>query len=683
MEIVLHEAGLALQALFTPLRMGLLLGGVMIGLISGVIPGLGGITALSLLLPFTFGMDPYSAMAILMGLAAAVSHGDVIPAVLFGVPGTVGCAATVMDGYPMAKRGEAGRALGAAFSSSLIGGLFGAMILGVTIPVISPVVLFFGSPELLAICVFGMTLAASLSGNAPMKGFLAALIGLLLSMIGEDQQTSTLRFTFDTLYLWNGMPIVPIALGVFAIPELCDLMINRKAIASTTKIDAISGQWQGWKDSIRNWFLVIRTGALGAVCSMVPGLGAPVIDWIAYGHAIKTEKGAGQTFGKGDVRGVIAAESSTNAREGGALVTTIAFGVPGHPSMAILLGAFLIQGITPGPLMLTKHLDVTYTIVWSLTLANVFGTLICFAFANQFGRLATLRYTLLLPTIMALVYIGAFEGQHDWGDIISLLIFGTVGWIMKRCGWSRPPLVLGFVLGKLIERYMFISVQRYGWEWLTDWFVMLMFGISFFSLGQQIVKRFRSGGEFKLQFGMPTISLRSSFALVVLCVFALSIYVESGWPFAARLMPMTISVFGIFFAVILLFAESFGTAGVASVPGETHGLKDGANQMLMDLQMDYGDLTNRQIYSRALEYFVWIYGVLIVAYLIGFVPALVLSTLLFLRFHGREKWSTTIVVTAGIFAFLWLVFDRLIHETWPPTLLGDIFPTLREISPWF
>ena len=192
-------------------------------------------------------------------------------------------------------------------------------------------------------------------------------------------------------------------------------MINQRAIAAGTKIDVARGQWQGWRDSIVHWFLVVRTGALGAVCAMVPGIGAPVIDWLAYGHAIKTEKGAAQDFGKGDVRGVIAAESSTNAREGGSLVTMIAFGVPGQPSMAILLGAFLIQGIVPGPDMLTKHLDLTYTIVWSLTLANVFGTLICFGFANQFARLSTLRYTLLLPIVMTLVFLGAFEGQHRSG----------------------------------------------------------------------------------------------------------------------------------------------------------------------------------------------------------------------------------------------------------------------------
>src|SRR6185437_5177295 len=246
-DFVVHEAVAALDILFTPLRMGYLLLGVILGLFVSLVPGLGGIVGLSLLLPFTFNMDPYSAMAILMGLAAAVSHGDVIPAILFGVPGTVGCAATVMDGYPMAKRGEAGRALGAAFTASLLGGLFGALVLAITIPVIRPLILLFGSPEMLSICVFGLTLVASLSGNAPLKGLTAVTLGLLLSTIGEAQQTGTLRFTFGTLYLWDGVPIVPVALGVFAVPELCDIMINRRSIASGGKIDALSGQWQGLK----------------------------------------------------------------------------------------------------------------------------------------------------------------------------------------------------------------------------------------------------------------------------------------------------------------------------------------------------------------------------------------------------------------------------------------------------
>ena len=305
-------------------------------------------------------------------------------------------------------------------------------------------------------------------------------------------------------------------------------MINRTSISSKQKIDATSGQWQGWKDSFTHWFLVLRTSALGAVCGMVPGLGAAVIDWIAYGHAIKTEKNAVQTFGKGDVRGVIAAESSTNAREGGSLVMTVAFGVPGQPSMAILLGAFLIQGIVPGPSMLTKHLDLTYTIVWSLALANVFGTLICFMFADQFAQIATIRYAILVPMVMSLVFMGALEGEHSWGDLVVLLMLGACAWVMKRCGWPRPPMVLGFVLGKLIERNMFISYERYGWGWLTNWFVILMLAVSFLGLLQQTLykAKIHSIRDITPFLRPPVLSLHSGFALIVFAFFAFSLIVE-------------------------------------------------------------------------------------------------------------------------------------------------------------
>jgi putative tricarboxylic transport membrane protein len=682
METVLHEAAVALAVLFTPLRMAFLFGGVLLGLVFGLIPGLGGIVGLSLLLPFTFNMDTYSAMALLMGLAAAVSHGDVIPAVLFGVPGTVGCAATVMDGFPMAKRGEAGRALGAAFSSSLLGGLFGALLLALAIPVIRPVILFFGSAQLLAVCIFGMTLVASLSGNAPLKGLVSACIGLLISMIGEDKQAGTLRFTFDTLYLWSGMPIVPIALGLFAVPELCDLMINRTSVTGKARVDVMSGQWQGWKDTFNSWFLTLRSSALGAVCAMVPGLGAPVIDWIAYGHAIKTEKGAAETFGKGDVRGVIAAESSTNAREGGALVTTIAFGIPGSPSMAILLGAFLIQGIVPGPEMLTKHLDVTYTIVWSLTLANVLGTLICFMFANQLARVATVRYTILLPIVMMLVYVGAFEGQHSWGDIVSFLLFGTFAWLMKRCGWPRPPLILGFILGGLIERYTFISFERYGWGWLTNWFVILMFALSALSILQRFFKKPNRGTPRpRWSFPRPDSLLRPALALGVLALFVGSLFVEASWPFEARLVPRLISYAGVIFGLILFTTETFLRSPPRGSPSVILG--GGADNNPMDGHPGYGDLADREIYRRAGAFFLWTYSVLLAGYLIGFLPALYISTLAFMRLHGKESWRNTLVVSTAMIVFMWLVFDVIVHEPWPPTVLGDAFPVLRTLVPWF
>lgn len=273
-------------------RLGFLSFGVLIGLVLGVIPGLGGLVGLSLLLPFTFNMDPYTALAFMMGLQAVVVTSDTIPAVLFGVPGTVGSAATILDGYPMARKGEAGRAFGAAFSASVLGGLFGALLLGISVPILRPLVLEIGSPELLAICVFGLSLVAVLSGGSPLKGLAGACIGLLVATAGDDPQTGTLRWTFDSLYLWDGLPVVPLALGLFAIPELGDMAITKQSInvKDEDKQDARFGQIEGIKDTFRNWFLVIRCASIGAALGAVPGIGASVIDWIAYGHAARTEK---------------------------------------------------------------------------------------------------------------------------------------------------------------------------------------------------------------------------------------------------------------------------------------------------------------------------------------------------------------------------------------------------------
>ncbi|MGH7091607.1 MAG: tripartite tricarboxylate transporter permease, partial [Stellaceae bacterium] len=358
----------ALALILEPMRLLIMTGGVVLGLALGVIPGLGGVVALAILIPFTYGLDSYSAFALLLGMAAVTTISDLIPAVLFGVPGTVGAAATILDGHPLARQGQAARAFGAGYAASLIGGLFGAALLAVTIPILRPVVLYLASPELLAFCLFGLSMVGVLSGRAPLKGLAAAALGLMLAMIGSDAQTGTLRWTFDTLYLWDHLPLVPVALGLFAIPELADMAIERTSIAGNAPRADIrmADQWQGVRDALANWWLILRCSWLGACLGAVPGLGAAVIDWIAYGHAIRTEKNT-ERFGEGDIRGVIAAIASDNAKEGGHLVPTIAFGVPAGASMALLLSAFLMHGLVPGPDMLTKHLDLTYSIIWTLT----------------------------------------------------------------------------------------------------------------------------------------------------------------------------------------------------------------------------------------------------------------------------------------------------------------------------
>src|SRR5918992_3659777 len=456
------SAGQAFALLVEPHRLGFLALGCVMGLVLGIVPGIGGLDGTAMLLPFTFAMDPYSAFALLLGLGATTATGDPIPAVLFGVPGGAASAATVLDGFPMAKRGEAGRALSAAYMSSLMGGIFGAFLLAVSIPILRPLMLYLGSPELLAFAILGISMVAVLSGNAPLRGLAAGCLGIMIAMIGTDPQSGTLRWTFNSLYLWDGLPLTPLLLGVFALPELCDLLITRTAIAAGfEKADIYKGQWQGVKDCFQHWWLIVRCSWIGGGIGSIPGISASVVDWLAYGHALKTEKGAAQTFGKGDVRGVIASESSNNAKEGGALVPTLAFGVPGSATMAILLGAFLIHGLVPGPDMLTKHLSITYSMVWSIALANILGAGLCYLLSGQFARLATLRYSLILPSVLGIIYIGAFQGSRNWGDLYALLFFGVLGWIMKQAKWQRPPLLLGVVLGDIIERYLFISDERY------------------------------------------------------------------------------------------------------------------------------------------------------------------------------------------------------------------------------
>src|SRR5881275_126941 len=236
---MLSSAGHALLIILDPLRMLFLFGGVCMGLALGILPGIGGVAGLALLLPFTFNMDPYAAFALLLGMGSTTTTADPISAIVFGAPGHAASAATTLDGYPMTKRGEAGRALGASYMSAMIGGLFGAALMGISLPLLRPIILFMGSPELLAIAVFGISMVSSLSGNAPLRGLTAACFGLMLAMIGTDPQSGTLRWTMDSLYLWDGLPITPLLLGVFALPELCDLLIARTSIATDTSVSNI------------------------------------------------------------------------------------------------------------------------------------------------------------------------------------------------------------------------------------------------------------------------------------------------------------------------------------------------------------------------------------------------------------------------------------------------------------
>src|SRR5579871_62884 len=671
LEMAWHALGLLLE----PMRLLMLILGVVIGLAIGVLPGLSGVVGLALLLPFTYNLDEYTAFALLLGMAAVITSSDFITAVLFGVPGHVGAAATVIDGHAMARNGEAGRAFGAGFAASLAGGLVGALVLAVSIPVLRPILLSIGSPELLGFTVFGLSMVATLSGRAPLKGLTAAGVGLMIAMVGSKAQGGTLRWTFDTLYLWDGVPLVPMVLGLFALPELAELAVLRQNIAGDHAVDiTLSSQWQGVRDVMHHWWLVLRCSVLGTALGAIPGLGSAVIDWIAYAYAQRTERNP-ESFGSGDVRGVIAPESSNNAKEGGHLVPTIAFGVPAGASMAILLGAFLMHGLTPGPDMLTKQLDVTYTIVWSLTLAHVIGALICLSSSRWLAMVSTVRPEILLPIVLSLVFVAAYEGSHDWGDLYSLMIFGVVGWIMKRLAWPRPPLVVGLVIGAIFERYLYISTSLYGLGWLTRPVVLVILALVAWALYRplseivrSVIAELRQIGSHRLR-----ISASAAFTVAIILFIVAAILLSIDWPAAAKPVPLTACGMALAAATLNLVNELFGKEQVVrgNVDG---GVATGGHSPAPE--KDFG-MPGSTVRRQAAVYFIWLAGLLGLVAVIGFIPAIAVFIFVYMHLGFRESPVSSAIYAAATALLCWGLFHKLLAVAWPPSVLGDMFPALR------
>ena len=450
----------ALRDMFTWKHMFFLALGTIIGLLVGILPGLGGIAGLSVVLPFVFDMEPSHALSMMIGLLAPTTTSDTFPSVLMGIPGTSGSQATVVDGFPMAKRGEGARALGAAFTASLFGGVFGAIILTFAVFAARPIILAMGFGEQLLLIVLALSMIGMLTGTSALKGLATCAIGLLIGSIGAAPATGEFRLTFGSVYLSDGIRIVIVGLAMFALPEIVDLLRRSTKISETGTLG--HGWMEGFKDAFRHKWIVLRCATIGCIVGALPGLGGSVVDWIAYGHIIQTSKDR-ENFGKGDIRGVLAPESANNAKEGGAMIPTLLFGIPGSGSYAILLGGFVLVGIEPGITMMTEHLNLTFMMIWSLALANVLGAGLCLLLANYVALLTTIKYAILAPFMIVLIFFAAFQATRDWYDLIALMVIGTLGVFLKRFGWSRPALLIGFFLAPRLEPKIYQAAQVYGW----------------------------------------------------------------------------------------------------------------------------------------------------------------------------------------------------------------------------
>jgi TctA family transporter len=663
--------------------------GMAIGFGVGILPGLGGATTLALMLPFIYNMDPTTAFAFLLGSNAVTATTGDITSVLFGVPGEGICAATIVDGHPMAKNGEAGRALGAALMSSLVGAVFGAFILALAIPIVSPLVLSIGSAEFFMLAVLGVTFIASLSGGNVPKGLAAGGLGLVLAMVGLDPIESIPRFTFEgflgeenSLFLWDGISLISVTIGLFAIPEIIDLAAQGTSIAREGTPGKLGGVWEGVKDTFRHWKLVLRCSGIGAYIGLIPGMGGGPAQWLAYAHAVQSSPNK-QRFGKGAVEGVLGPGAANNSKEGGSLIPTLAFGVPGSVSMAILLGAFIIQGIVPGPDLLNpaKYLNLTFSFVWIIVLTNIITVAICFLFLKQMARITFVKGSYLIPFLLFLIYLGGFATKNSFGDVLLVLIFGALGWLMVKFDWQRPPLLLGLVLGGIAENNLFIASRIYGFTWLWHPGVLVIAFIiiagTAFPYLQAWLKRSRKGsnqftlaGETKaavktVRVPLSTRIAQALFALFIVVIFAYVVY-QAKFGFGAdepraALFPWVIGLPSLLLAIYVFIKDSIqSTRKVAAAEAAPWN------------EPEIEPIVARQ---RTVSIGCWIVVFFLAIWIIGFIPASAVATLLYLKLGAGEKWPTTVVLSVGCWLFFYGLFDYGLQLPFPHGLILEWVPS--------
>jgi len=426
--------------------------GVLLGLCFGIIPGLGGTTALALLIPITFSMDSLDAMYLAGGVMGATSFGGSITAILLNTPGTAPNAATTFDGYPLAQQGRAGEAIGASATASAMGGLIGLITLMLFIPLAKEIVLLFGPVEFLLLTILGLVAIAVSSRGKLLRGLIAGGFGLLLAFVGVDTVSGHTRFTLETDYLWDGIPLVPTLTGLFAISQMIELSLKGGSVVTErVNVGNLTGLWKGVVAVFKHWTVLIRGSFIGTIIGAIPGLGGTVASFIAYTSTVQSSRDP-SSFGKGNIIGVIAPESANNAKDGGSLVPTVAFGIPGSAETAVFLGILVLHGIDPGPTLLLENEREVYGLIIALTMSAVGASLIGLLTARWLVKITFVNVNILVPLVVTISLTGVYVLEGKPGDVILALVMGIVGYFMIRFDYPRLTLVIALVLGETAER---------------------------------------------------------------------------------------------------------------------------------------------------------------------------------------------------------------------------------------
>jgi putative tricarboxylic transport membrane protein len=464
--------------------------GMAIGLIFGAIPGLGGSTALALLMPLTYGLEPFTALALSGGVMGAVPMGGSITAILLNTPGTAPNAATCIDGYPLAQQGKAGLAIGAAASANSLGGIIGTISVLAVLPVAKELVLLFGPPEFFLLAILGLVVVATTSRGKMLRGLITGGFGLIVAFIGYDNVTGDVRFTFGIQYLWDGVHLVPALIGLFAIAEMLNLMVKGGAVAKDAGTVKITRMMSGVMETFRHPGTVLRGSLVGTVVGAIPGVGGVVASFLSYSLTVHASKDP-ESFGKGNIEGVIAPEAAINAKDCSALIPTLAFGIPAGAEMAVFLGILVLHGLQPGPLMLIQNQTEIYGLVWALTGSCILASCIGLLLIRPLAMVTLVESEILAPVVICIALIGSYAIDGQIGNVVVSAVFGILGYLMLRFDYPRLTVVVALVLGGTAERSFHQAMIMGNGSWsifVARWVSALLLTAIIILLGSPILR---------------------------------------------------------------------------------------------------------------------------------------------------------------------------------------------------
>jgi TctA family transporter len=532
--------------------------GTGLGFLYGLVPGIGGRIAIILSLPLAALFDPYPAAIFLFALHSVLNTSSSIPNIAFGVPTSAADAATILDGYPLTKIGRGGEALGASLSASAIGGVLGALAFLVSIPIARPLVTSFGPPEMLMLALIGVTLIASLSNEGLLQGLVVAALGIIFAMVGLDRMTGEFRFTFGFLDLWNGVSLPAVICGMFVIPEMLSTKPQGDDVAFHRAMSTrITDVFRGMFVTFRYKAVLLRSTLYGILIGLTPAVGSTVAVWMSYAYAARTTRSE-IPFGQGAIAGVIAPEAANNSKEGGAMIPTLFFAIPGSSGMAVMMAALVFVGVTIGPNMLTTDIGLSFSLAATVLLANLLAIPAFFMVVPYIVRLSALRREAIVPIAIAISVTAAMIHSPTLATVVEIFLSAILGVALKIANWPRPPFILGFVIAQMAERSFFLTAELWGWSALQRPLTLLLLALIVGWLIFSLRKR-------------PALTLAGSRTASIALATSLLIFFVTAFSLSASLSPKTgfapaaVSILAVILCLIIVLAA---VKGVEPVQGQ-------------------------------------------------------------------------------------------------------------------